>query len=723
MRELWRRFLLRSRTNLRRRFTSMMNRNGILLRRRNKVIVPRGDGSLPLSYTATINKNLESLGYTLSKNVLEALAPLSPDGAACFYEELVAILKEARGVRDYKPMYPNFPRQVMEAPASELYLNAVLHYLTAWVADVVGGGRGKFIWLPDYEKQSREPLKDGVRLTVIELGMEDDLHRIFSGVISSKTSISETDREELKWYFQNYKPALPESIPNKEVLAFVGALIPDSPALKKHVKTATDVLRLAVAMSGGDVSLAESAKFRSFTRRERRALLELLENCDNSTEDMLRWKGRWIRLGERLHPGEYRSRFPKAADSFDVLRNDTPFPTFNSKVESAVRSRNIHEAIDLLRNRPGEFARRLDRLMRISLGMDTLAEFGEVASSISTAVLLQAITHFKSRHAARDLRIFFPKGNLAKVAAIDYNLPAIPQDLCEAVVKICEGVLADRFSRLPSLGKVFIDERLKDYLVPFSQRSASRSLRTLVRGSKIAFPEKGDTIRFFLWWKEGEAGGKHTGRVDIDLSAVLYDADWRYKEHISYTNLRSAKYRACHSGDITSAPEGACEFIDIDIPSVLSYGGRYAVMSVNSYTRQRFSDLPECRAGWMMREHPNSGEVFEPKTVQDRVDVASETTICIPVILDLSERKVVWADVGLKRNPRHVNNVEGNLSQMTLIGKSITEVIKPDLYSLFLIHADARGSLVEEEGDADMVFSVEKGITPFDLETIASEYL
>jgi hypothetical protein len=31
--------------------------------------------------------------------------------------------------------------------------------------------------------------------------------------------------------------------------------------------------------------------------------------------------------------------------------------------------------------------------------------------------------------------------------------------------------------------------------------------------------------------------------------------------------------------------------------------------------------------------------------------------------------------------------------------------------------------LVEEEGDADTVFSLEKWITPFDLEKIASEYL
>jgi hypothetical protein len=40
------------------------------------------------------------------------------------------------------------------------------------------------------------------------------------------------------------------------------------------------------------------------------------------------------------------------------------------------------------------------------------------------------------------------------------------------------------------------------------------------------------------------------------------------------------------------------------------------------------------------------------------VDVASETAIRIPVILDPSERKIVWVDAGLKRNPRHVNNYE-----------------------------------------------------------------
>ena len=82
-----------------------------------------------------------------------------------------------------------------------------------------------------------------------------------------------------------------------------------------------------------------------------------------------------------------------------------------------------------------------------------------------------------------------------------------------------------------------MDEQLKNHLVPFSQRSASKALRTLSRGSKVDLPE-GDTIRFPMV-EEGYVNGQHTGRVDIDLSAAMYDEDWQYKEHVSFTNLRS----------------------------------------------------------------------------------------------------------------------------------------------------------------------------------------
>ncbi|HQR40441.1 MAG TPA: TerD family protein [Blastocatellia bacterium] len=670
-----------------------------------------------------MNRNLEGLGYTLSRRALEAVATLEPEAAARLHAELLAVLGELRGVRNYRPMYPNFPRQVMGASSAELYLNALVHYLTVWVSDAVGDEDRAFVWRPAYRKEARPDLADDVTLHVVDLGTLDDLRQIFTRMISSKTSISESDKADLRWFITSHAIDLHGEIPNKEILAVVGALSLDAPDLARHVRTATDVLRIAAALSDGDVSLAAPTRYRALKRSERKALLALLDGCGGSTEDMLRWKDHWIRLGERLHPGEFAQRYPQAARSFEIVRNSLPYPTFRSQVENALRGGDVNGAIDLLRNRPGEFARRLDHLLRLRPSFGVVGSFGEVASDISTTVLLQLIAHFKHRNAPHDRRIFFPKGNLAKVMAIDNRLPELPWRLCDQVIQDGERVLRDRFSRRPALGRVFVDERLRDYLVPFSQRSASRSLRTIARGSRIALPNGGDTIRLFLWWKEGVVRGIHTGRVDVDLSAVMLDADWNYKEHVAYTNLRSARYRAYHSGDITSAPNGACEFIDIDLPSVFAYGGRYIIMSVNSYTRQRFSTLPECKAGWMMREHPDSGEIFDPRTVEDALDVASETTIAVPLIVDVVARKTIFADIGLTRNPRFVNNIHGNSAQMTLLGRAMTEIAKPDLYSLFVLHGDARGVLVESESSADLVFGIERGVAPYDLDTITSEYL
>jgi hypothetical protein len=366
-----------------------------------------------------------------------------------------------------------------------------------------------------------------------------------------------------------------------------------------------------------------------------------------------------------------------------------------------------------------------------------LADFKQVAPKISTPVLLQVLTHFKHRtnpEAATQLRVFFPKGLVAKAHASPNALPALDTELAEQVVSICREALVARFSQLTPLGKVYVDSTLAEYTVPLAERASNKSLRTLARGSRVAFPsQEATTIRFFLWWKEGQSipngegeneNSTATGRVDLDLSAVLYDSEWGYKEHISYTNLRSDVYQAAHSGDITSAPEGACEFIDLDIASVVKYGGRYVVMSVNSFTGQSFNSLPECFAGWMMRESPESGEIFEPSTVQDRVDLTADTTIGLPVILDLVERKVVWIDLALRRNPGWWNNVEGNHGGMTLMGRAMTTMTKPDLYELFSLHAQARGTLVNEAAQADTIFAPQVGtVTPFDQAVIKAEYL
>ncbi len=110
------------------------------------------------------------------------------------------------------------------------------------------------------------------------------------------------------------------------------------------------------------------------TRAERRCILALLSAYPEQAlcEDMHRYRALWVRIGETLHPSEYASRYPKAHRAFMALRKKTPqgerVPgrlTFGAQIEDAVRRSRPDEAAALLQTRPGEFARRLNRMMRL----------------------------------------------------------------------------------------------------------------------------------------------------------------------------------------------------------------------------------------------------------------------------------------------------------------------------------------------------------------------
>jgi len=282
--------------------------NSIYLRRRSKITLPEGAGvALPLNYAVSVARNLETLGFTLSEPLLKACQHLSLEGLTDLYRQLVADLSQAKGAhRAFRPMYPNFPQQVAEMGESELYLNAMIHYAT--------GGK----WMPPSRPKLRLPLMDRTQPKVIDLGSQEDFEGLFTQIASSNVSLSQQDKEDLAWFVSSYgdgiERLLPHAIPQKENTAFLAGLLMTHTAhadtfLTRYCKTATDVLRLAVALSGGDVSLAKPTKFRSFSRPERRLLLGLLEERQSLTEDMLRWKGRWVRLGRNFTQASTEERF------------------------------------------------------------------------------------------------------------------------------------------------------------------------------------------------------------------------------------------------------------------------------------------------------------------------------------------------------------------------------------------------------------------------------
>ena len=208
----------------------------ILLRRRNKLLLglenesglkavaeikavieaktPESAVTKEEVYVATLLKNIESLGYTFSEEAIEILKKKNVDELKKMYLEVVSVLKKLVGANVvYKPLYPNFPEEVMEAEEVELYLNAILHYLSLGT------------YYPESEKKERLPLEEEVtnKLKVIEVGNYFDLLEIGLNLCNSKTSLSSTDKKDLEWLLTNADVfcMLPKEILLKENVALI----------------------------------------------------------------------------------------------------------------------------------------------------------------------------------------------------------------------------------------------------------------------------------------------------------------------------------------------------------------------------------------------------------------------------------------------------------------------------------------------------------------------
>ena len=689
----------------------------LLLRRKGRLIVEEGEW-MPLrsGVLGALAANVTRWGYCFGPELLAILETWSDNQLVLWSNRLFSMLRELTGDDvGYEPFYPNFPRQVMNASCVELYINALIHYATEGT------------WLPDYPEVMRPLLEDQPRLKVLEVGTEEDLLAIAGDMLMARVPLAPLDRVELEAILRAMPGSFvhfPEDIPCKENLALAGRLcmaIHGTVAPMAHCfRNATDVLRLAVALSNGDASLGIPCRFRAFSRAVRRMLLGLLENCGDIEADMARWESRWLRLGERLHPGEYGKDFPKAYAAFRKLREGEKIRSWNGRTEILLEQGRYLEAARWLAARPGEFARRLDLLLRkadAETQQAILELFAGCASGASTMVLLQLRQHLENRPSIES-RLIFPKGAAARAYRLEAELPPIDEAVCRKVMAICEDALRSKYAERTPLGKVWIDPALRGYYVPFGMRNASKGLRTLVRGSRIPLEESCRTIRAFIWWKNGSS------RTDIDLSCDLFDERWGNAGHLSYTNLQESGINSCHSGDVISAPKGACEFIDIDVDQAAKAGVRYLAFNIFSYSAQPFDTLPECRMGWMARSKPGSGEVFEPSTVRDRIDIRSHSCSGLMMLVDTFERCVIWCNLEMAAED-HLGgiNIESNRAAVWEICSSIAEDRRPDLYTLFRLHAEARGELVEEESEADIRFAPDRGITPFDTEVIMAEYI
>lgn len=697
----------------------------MMVRRKQGILIPEAQGTPATDVVfGSFLRSLEQLGYTLGERAFSAARSLSTEQLVKFHDTFLPELGKQVGAHvQYKPMYPNFPNQVMQASDAELYLNAFMRYF----GDAIG-----VLITPVTKVGVRAALNRRFsHLKVLDLITEEDFIQIFSDLLSMKASFSPVDVEDLKWFIENYGDEaltrVPEVIPNKENIAhFVVAVHHYDKSLaesfiKNHAKTATDLLRIAVSLSGnaGSVSLAAypPIRFGNISKADRRFLLNALNHVPYPQEDMARYAGLWKILGEKLHPGQYATRYPKAYEAFSDLRSGKPAKSFAAKFDALMAEGDIVGVTKLAVTRPGEFARRLDYMLRSSTVEDhagILASFAAVAPQVATNVLWKVRSHFEKRDEKKENRYFYLKGDLARIKSIPNEVPVMDAKLASQVVEICSNALVESLSERTAMGKVYINPKLRSYTLPEAVRSANRSLNMVGRGTRI--PLGDDKIqRLFLWWKDGER------RTDLDLSANFYDENFNTMDSVWYGNLRNSY--ATHSGDITSAPHGASEFIDVNVPVAVQHGVRYVTMSVISFSGQPLHLLPECFAGVMSRPDGQSGEIYDPRTVRNTFDLSAESTLIVSMVIDLLKREYIWADVSAT-HPGAYANVSTDAPLLAKLSQSIVEKEYVTLYDVFGLNALGRGELVDSPEDADIVFDVDaSGRVSESAESILGNYV
>ncbi|MET8288548.1 hypothetical protein ABZV80_25300 [Streptomyces sp. NPDC005132] len=654
----------------------------LVIRHTRRVSSPKDSAGEGATAARQFDAALTSVGFKLSAELLERLSGLSEAAVVHTARRTLATVSEMVGDHvQHNAYFIDFPanvpdteefwmRCVTKALGDDTSRDNVLTQLAHGVLDLLSlpaYGRYQHTYEEMLAAQDELIASAGDRVTVLHLGrdLDDELTDLYLALAGSTTPLGEDHLRDLKTLAE--RCALgpqPESIPVRENRAVVNEarLAVGADLL---LDTVTDVLRLACALSGGDVTLQEPTRFRALSRPARRALLAGLDAVVAANPaklaDVHAHREPFKRLGERLHPHEY-PRWPHAADVFAVARGEKEARSFDSRVEKLLDDFDVVGAAQLLKSAPGKLFRSLDLLLRVAADQQerdaVVAAAAGVSSEVSGRVVLSVREHFHNRERETDEpRVFVNRRGRAWVTP-DHRptVPAADRD------RLIAALDAELRRRLPAPGRLLLDPDVLDVALPLSGRATAAGLGVLPRGSLSAVD--GEQLRFFVYWKETEK------RTDFDLSALLLHTDYSTDSWLSYTSLKAVGGE--HSGDVTEAPDGASEFINLSLDRVR---GAFIVPQVNIFAGEGFEEVEESFFGFMLRDGEQKGRPFEPRTVRMKSELRGVGRVALPLVFrreDDGRWRAKWLHLYLK-GISSANRVEENQVSVSKVVRAIVE--------------------------------------------------
>ena len=654
------------------------------------------DGQNNYEEATLLQHMLMTFGYVMTEKAFEMIRKVDTIFIDTYSKDIEALLEEMIGTKRGKVL-------------SELYPQMLAGEVTTSIRSFLD-----LLWNPEKGTTPVEAVYNHTVFNKIDFCTEEQFKDIFTSLVQINTVLTGKDFETVEWFAKEYGDDnnMPDIIPFKENLCLLAAL-----KMKVPVKTSTDVLRIAVYLSTGSTNLAlppkmirtcswssrkeenpeyDKARFCKFNRAGRRYLLSLLEEVADVSEMVLR-RGRWIRLGEILHPGDYAKAYPKAFKAFNKLRNEKVtswYSALNKCFDNSLKA-----GISFLQQRPGEYARRIDALLR-HYPEDTnkvLAGFREIASKISSKVLWELYTHFSNRDTMQEYRSIQVRG--ARARTMLPTLEPFSQKLVDDVQRTILMSFADRFEKLEDLGAVWIDEDLKKIPAPTNMDTLNDTLNVTVRGTRMPLSADKKLFRPYIYWTAG---------VDLDLSMTFVGpnakAGNRKTAVCSYSSTTPFD-GVKHSGDVIPRTKGEWrEYIDVNLDNI-PY--KYGVMTVRNFEGGSL-DAVGAIVGIAEFDRATSGNEWLAKAVKNSFKMTSKGGNLVLLAIDFTTREWILIDEDQEGIPVEVRQ------DMTKYITYALEDPKLSAYHILKMHAEARGKVVTEVEDADTIFKFEDFSTSYE---------
>ncbi len=653
-----------------------------ILIRHNLIPLPlSGENPANLAITVTILNNIAYYGYALSETAYSRLIETSSDSIITWWKEIEQILKKLTGddknIAEFV-VYKNFPQEVLKMSEAEYWHKQILMY---W------GFPNEYF---SEEVKQRPAMEEKLNYRVLHPAKDNSLLEIFHEILYLPNRWVEKQWQEIAFLLNEFIDFVDTNkIVFKENLIQVLVYCFEKKQPIK-INSATDVLRLAVALSEGDITLKTNTKFRTFKRWERRFLLALLEETSNLEEDIFRDKNRWKKLMYALHPGDYTKDFPKVVNAYDILYRNLPRKTFNSQLEDFLAKTDT-QALELLKTRPGEFTRRLHSCIDL-FGIEAVEAFEEIPSKLTMIQLLKLQSYFETFN-YRLYRTIAPKSNWTKMQILFANRPNLDLEIQEILLNILKEEIKARVSQLAPIVK------LDSEVQKIKLQTNDSELTNYGRGTIFPIPDNIRFVRTASYWRSGSTPYN-----------IWYDNGWNFFDS-SWIPLGTCCWNferfwdgAIFSGDPTNCKDSegnASQLIDLYLDDLRKNKVRYAFWNILCYSHLSFDSAEEVYALLQWGENPTTGSLLEPSRSQFAFPLTGNNLTKYIAAMDLQKNYLIYLDANLYGK---VSSANCNLELLAKNMPAFMEYLDtlPSVFDLFKHQEIGEEGLVIAYSDKDL---------------------